>query len=108
MGPLQLRLKLSPLSERENHMAVFQLPQKPPATKGVKIERDRQPYTAQPGSGKNHIDNLNPPSSTRPARANSTSSRSSAREQPEQADLRHVRTNSTTSQNRYPPRAGTR
>ncbi|KAG4426467.1 hypothetical protein IFR04_000349 [Cadophora malorum] len=75
---------------------------------GVKIERDRQPYTAQPGSGKNHIDNLNPPSSTRPARANSTSSRSSAREQPEQADLRHVRTNSTTSQNRYPPRAGTR
>ncbi|KAL5321648.1 hypothetical protein ACEPPN_009608 [Leptodophora sp. 'Broadleaf-Isolate-01'] len=75
---------------------------------GVKIERDRQPYTAQPGSGKNHIDNLNPPSSTRPARANSTSSRSSPREQPEQGDLRHVRTNSSTGQNKYPPRAGAR
>ncbi|KAH7351084.1 hypothetical protein BKA65DRAFT_250777 [Rhexocercosporidium sp. MPI-PUGE-AT-0058] len=73
---------------------------------GVKIERDRQPYSAQPGSGKNHIDNLNPPSTTRPARANSTSSRASAREHPDQGDHRHVRTNSTTSQNKYPPRAG--
>ncbi|KAL2071396.1 hypothetical protein VTL71DRAFT_12631 [Oculimacula yallundae] len=73
----------------------------------VKIERDRQPYSAQPGSGKNHIDNLNPPQS-RSARANSTSSRSSTREQPDQDNLRHVRTNSNASQNRYPPRAGAR
>ncbi|CZS88046.1 hypothetical protein WAI453_000442 [Rhynchosporium graminicola] len=70
---------------------------------GVKIERERQPYSAQPGNSKNHIDNLNPIQS-RSARANSTSSRSSA----DQENLRHVRMDSNASQNRYPPRAGVR
>ncbi|KAI9055854.1 hypothetical protein LZ554_000793 [Drepanopeziza brunnea f. sp. 'monogermtubi'] len=65
----------------------------------VKIERDRQPYSAQPGSGKIHAENLNV--SSRPARANSISSRNDEGE-----NLQHIRTNSTTSQNRHPPRAG--
>ncbi|KAK2625822.1 hypothetical protein QTJ16_005134 [Diplocarpon rosae] len=65
----------------------------------VKIERDRQPYSAQPGSGKMHCDNLNVNSGS--ARADSISSRDAE-------NLHHIHTNSTTSQNRYPPRAGAR
>ncbi|CAL3972824.1 unnamed protein product [Diplocarpon coronariae] len=65
----------------------------------VRIERDRQPYSAQPGSGKMYSDNLN--LNSRSARANSTSSR-------EGENSHHAHNYSTTSQNRYPPRAGAR
>jgi hypothetical protein len=37
----------------------------------VKLERDRLPYTAKPGSGKVYADNLGIPNTTRPGRANS-------------------------------------
>ncbi|KAN0113022.1 hypothetical protein V8E51_005973 [Hyaloscypha variabilis] len=80
---------------------------------GIKIERDRQPYAAQPGSGRVYVEKntLNLP--TRSGRANSTSSRTSAREISdagsrvsvrEQSEVveprepRHQRTQSTTSQ----------
>ena len=65
----------------------------------VKIERERQPYTAQPGSGKVYMDGgiLNTP--PRLARANSTSQAKDKREPPEP---RHHRTQSTASQNYGP------
>jgi hypothetical protein len=83
----------------------------------IKIERDRQPYTSQPGSGKVYTEkasSLNLP--TRPGRANSTSSRTSTREQsdagsrvsakkqPDIGEPRHQRTQSTTSQPYVPGR----
>lgn len=83
----------------------------------IKIERDRQPYTAQPGSGKVYTEkasSLNIP--TRPGRANSTSSRTSTRDQsdvgsrasarelPDASEPRHHRTQSTTSQTYVPSR----
>jgi hypothetical protein len=83
----------------------------------IKIERDRQPYTAQPGSGKVYTEanTLNLPN--RAGRANSTSSRTSTRDQSdagsrvsarEQSDVgepRHQRTGSTPSQT-YVPGSG--
>lgn len=68
----------------------------------IKIERDRQPYTAQPGSGKVYTENSSLNIPTRPGRANSTSSRTSIREQPDEREPRHVRTQSTTSQTYVP------
>jgi hypothetical protein len=52
---------------------------------GPKIERERQPYTAQPGTGKVYTENVNTNIPNRVSRANSTSSRPSAREQPDRA-----------------------
>jgi hypothetical protein len=72
----------------------------------VPIERTRQPYIAQPGNGKVYIDSLNPLNSSRPVRANSTS-RPSRDAEPE-PQIRHVRTQSNTSNNPYitSPRPG--
>jgi hypothetical protein len=69
----------------------------------IKIERDRQPYTAQPGSGRVYNENSSLNIPTRPGRANSTSSRTSMREQPAMREPRHQRTQSTVSQDYVPP-----
>ncbi|RDL39010.1 uncharacterized protein BP5553_03350 [Venustampulla echinocandica] len=61
----------------------------------VKIERERQPYTAQPGSGKVYAD-----STSGLGRAASTSSR---RKNPESQGTRHNRTQSTSSNHCPPP-----
>lgn len=61
----------------------------------VKIERERQPYTAQPGSGKVYAD-----STSGLGRAASTSGR---RKNPESQSARHSRTQSSSSSNHFPP-----
>lgn len=75
---------------------------------GPQIERERQPYSAQPGVGKVYTENVNLKIPNRMGRANSTSSRPSAREQPERTanpEPRHNRThsNSTAGQSYNPP-----
>lgn len=73
----------------------------------IKIERDRQPYTAQPGNGKVYTENPGLNALPRLGLANSTSSR--PRDMPERTENRHHRTQSTASQNYVPPpRAGGR
>ena len=66
----------------------------------IPFERERKPYAAQPGGGKVHSDaNLKIPN--RPARANSTSSRTS--HQTDASETRHHRTQSTASNQNYVP-----
>ena len=65
----------------------------------VKIERERQPYTAQPGSGRIYTDGSSLNAPPRMVRANSTSESKEARQR---SELRRPRTQSTASQNYVP------
>jgi hypothetical protein len=65
----------------------------------VKIERERQPYTAQPGSGKIYTENS---SLNKPSRLERTNSTREAREIRERSEMRRPRTLSTASQNYAP------
>lgn len=74
---------------------------------GVKLERDRQPYSAQSGSGKVYNEGKSFNSGPRLGRANSTSQ---SREPPRvPSETRHSRTQSSVNQNYVPPpRSGRR
>lgn len=75
----------------------------------IKIERDRAPYTAKEGSGKVYTETVNLNLPSRLGRANSTSSRNSARTQPDSTEPRHHRAPSNSNQGYMPPpRSGPR
>ncbi|CZR52996.1 uncharacterized protein PAC_02874 [Phialocephala subalpina] len=66
----------------------------------IKIERDRAPYTAKEGSGKTYAE-----PTSRPGRANSTSTRNTTRTQPENTEPRHHRAPSNSDRYMPPPRS---
>jgi hypothetical protein len=71
----------------------------------VKIERERKPYTAQPGSGKVHTSNLVVPLANRATRANSASR--ALKELEPEIHTKHSRRQSTATNNYMPrPRPG--
>lgn len=71
----------------------------------VKIERERQPYTAQPGSGKIYTESNSYNSPSRLSRTNSTSE---SKERGVRVEQRRPRTQSTASQNYAPLPRGSR